>query len=432
MYQPKMELTPEQLSILEGAQGETRAKMMECVVRYGDIFNAKRLLPLTYKTGHLVTSFGISMLTPIYPLMEELIEAGCKAEGGFTADPRPMEFDNCSANPLEKLVFKKIIYGRQEEYEGMLKKVGLLSDDSFSCTCYLPEVGNAPKEGDVIAWAESSAVVYANSVLGAKCNRNSGVLELFMTILGVAPEFGFLTDEGRKADYRVIIRTSKAPEAQILGSAIGMKVMEKVPYIIGLDKFLKQLPDDDTVAYLKDMGAASASNGAVGLYHVDGITPEAKRLGAKLIKDNAIEYVIDDAEIERVYKSYPIMWKHKDKAPQRAFIGCPHLSYKQLVDWTNKLEAGLKDTGRKKLTCYTVLTAAPAVVKKFKATPDYDRLLATGAHLASICPLMYADNPLCGMKRLITNSNKLRTYTFARYAKDEELLSILVGKERIK
>lgn len=429
MYEPKMELTPEQKAILEGKEGQTKAKMMECLVRYGDVFGAKRLAPLTYKTGHLVTSFGISMLTTIYPLMDELIASGLKAEGGFTVDPRPMEFENCSANLLEKLVFKKIIYGRQKEYEEMLGKVGLKSKDSFTCTCYLDEVGNAPKKGDVICWAESSAVVYANSVLGAKCNRNSGVLELFGTILGYAPEFGFLTEEGRKADYKVIVKGDSLPEAQILGSAIGMKVMEKVPYIVGLDKFLKPLPDEDTIAYLKDMGAASASNGAVGLYHVEGITPEAKEMGEKLLKEDAKEYLVDEREIERVYKSYPIMWKKKGKAPQRAFIGCPHLSYKQLVDWTDKLESGLKETGRKKLTCYTVLTAAPAVVKKFKATPDYARLMATGAHLASICPLMYADNPLCGAKRLITNSNKLRTYTFAKYAKDAELLNILVGKE---
>lgn len=432
MYQPKMALTPEQLDILSGKQGETKAKMMEVLVRYGDVFGAKRMVPLTYKTGHLVTSFGISMLTTIYPLMDELIEAGLKAEGGFTADPRPMEFASCSANPLEKLVFTKIIYGRQKEYEGMLAKVGLKDKDSFSCTCYLPEVGNIPGKGDVISWAESSAVVYANSVLGAKCNRNSGVIDLFGAILGMVPEFGFLTEEGRKADFRVIVKTTKAPEAQILGSAIGMKVMEKVPYIEGLDRFLKPLPDEDTVAYLKDMGAASASNGAVGLYHVANLTPEAKELGEKLLKEGYQEYVIDDEEIERVYRSYPIMWKKKHKAPQRAFIGCPHLTYKQLCDWTEKFERGLAETGRKKLACYTVLTAAPQVVEKFKKSEHYARLMASGAHLASICPLMYAYNPLCGAKRLLTNSNKLRTYTFARYAKDEELLNILVGKEKIK
>ena len=103
-----------------------------------------------------------------------------------------------------------------------------------TCACYLPQVGNVPKRGDILSWAESSAVVYANSVLGARCNRNSGIIELMGSIAGFVPEFGLLTDDGRKADYVVEVKTSKKPEAQLLGSAVGMKVLEKVPYILSL------------------------------------------------------------------------------------------------------------------------------------------------------------------------------------------------------
>ena len=102
------------------------------------------------------------------------------------------------------------------------------------------------------------------------------------------------------------------PEAQILGSAIGMKVMEDVPYVKGLDKFLGTELTDDVVSYLKDFGAATASNGAVGLYHIENLTPEAKKLKSKIISKDVKTYVIDDAELERVYKSYPVMWKNKD------------------------------------------------------------------------------------------------------------------------
>lgn len=429
MYSPKMKLTKEQEDILAGKQGETKAKLMECLVRYGDIFGADYLSPITHGEGHLVTSFGIKMLTPIYPMMDELIKAGLKVPEGFTADPRPMDFANVKASPLEKLVFKKFMYSNQKSYEEQLRKVGLVNQDAFSCTCYLPEIGNTPKRGDVISWAESSAVVFANSVLGAKCNRNSGVLELFSEILGYAPHFGFLTDEGRKASWKIIIKTSKLPEAQILGSAVGMKVLQDVPYLVGLDKYLKKLPDEDTVAYLKDFGAATASNGAVGLYHIEGITPEAIDFGKSLLKPNYQEYVIDDKEIERVYKSYPIMWKHPNKKAYQCFIGCPHLTYKQLCDWTDKLVAGLKESGHSKLVIRTVFTTSPQVAMKFKKTPKYAELMGTGAHLSSICPLMYADNPLCGKRRLMTNSNKLRTYTFSRYYKDEDVLAKIVGKE---
>jgi hypothetical protein len=204
-----------------------------------------------------VTSFGITMLKPIYPLMDELIKAGLKAPEGFTVDPRPIDYANVKCNPIEKLVFDKFMYSKQESYEKQLQAIGLKDTNGFTCTSYLPEIGNTPKEGDVLSWAESSAVVFANSVLGAHCNRNSGVLEMFGMLLGYAPEFGFLTAEGRKATWKVIVKTTTKPEAQILGSAVGMKVLTEVPYVEGLDPYLKPLPDEDTVAYLKDFGAAT-------------------------------------------------------------------------------------------------------------------------------------------------------------------------------
>lgn len=427
MAKYKMELTPEQQAVLDGREGETKAKVMETLVMFGDIFGATKLVPVTHKQGHLVTSFGIGLLKPLFSTMDKLIAAGLKAEGGFSVDPRPLDYANVKCNPLEKLVFNKILYSKQEMYENQMRKVGLTGSSKFTCACYLDEVGNLPKKGDVLSWAESSAVVYANSVLGARCNRNSGMLDLFGSIVGYVPYFGLLTDEGRKATWKVYVKTSKKPEAQVLGSAIGMKVMEDVPYVYGLDKFLGGELTDDAKAYLKDFGAATASNGAVGLYHIDNLTPEAKELGEKLLAENCKEYVIDDAELERVYKSYPVMWKDKEKEGNLCFIGCPHLTYSQLVDWTDKITAALKAAGRKKVVVRTVLTTAPDVAAKFKKTGKYAALTATGATLTSICPLMYTNNPLTKMHRIMTNSNKLRTYSAARYYRDEEILAKIAG-----
>jgi len=429
MYEPKMQLTEGQRNILLGKEGEIKAKIMETIVMFGDMFEAPRLVAVTHHDGHLVTSFGIGLLKPLFKTMDRLNEAGIKTIGKFTVDPRPLDYENVKCNILEKLVFSKILYSQQKRYEEQLHKVGLRDANAFSCACYLDEVGNIPKYGDILSWAESSAVVYANSVLGARCNRNSGMLDLFGSIIGFVPEFGFITDEGRKASWKVIIKTTKVPEAQILGSAIGMKVMEDVPYVIGLDKFLGTAINDDVQGYLKDFGAATASNGAVGLYHIDNLTPEAKKLGMALIKENAKEYVIDDAEIERVYKSYPVMWKKKDKQGNLVFIGCPHLTFKQFNSWTDKVVNGLKETGRKKVRVRTIMTSAPDVVAKFKKTPKYQELINTGVKVSSICPLMYTNNPLTKTRRIITSSNKLRTYSIARYYKDEEILNYIVGKE---
>ena len=427
MIDYKMELTQEQIDILEGKKGDTLRKMMETLVLFGDIFGAKRMVPVTHKEGHLVTSFGIPLLRPLFKTMEEINKEGLKAEGGFTCDPAPFDYENVKCNLLEKVVFNKILYGKQEEYTEQMLKAGLVDKDSFSCTCYLEECGNRPKKGDILSWAESSAVVFANSVLGARCNRNSGMLDLFGSIIGYVPEFGLLLDENRKATWIVEVKTSKVPEAQILGSAIGMKVMEEVPYIKGLDRFIGSELDHENEAYLKDMGAASASNGAVGLFHVENLTPEAKESGENLISPNAKKYIIDDTEIDRVYKSYPNMWKKKDANPEITFIGCPHLTYYQLKSWCENIVKSLKDRSKNKVNGQVILTSAPKVKAKFIKENEslYKEAYDYGVRLSSICPLMYTNNPLVHGKAILTNSNKLRTYSMARYFKDDEILELI-------
>ena len=421
-----MKLTQEEKSILAGAQGETMAKIMKTVVDFGDVFGATKLVPLTH-ASHFVTSFGIGLLKPLFRTMDEIIDAGIKTKEPFTVDPRPIDYKNVKCNLINKLVFSKIMYKEQKRYEEQLKKIGLKDEKSFTCTCYFEEVGNLPKKGDILGWAESSAVVYANSVLGARCNRNSGMLDLFSAIIGKVPEFGLLTDEGRKADWIIDIQTSKLPEAQILGSAIGLKVMEDVPYVKGLDKFLGDELTDDVKAYLKDFGAATASNGSVGLYHIDGLTPEAKELGKKLIKKEAKVYTITDKELEKVYKSYPILWKNLNSKPSLCFIGCPHLSYSQLQSWSKDILEGLQKTGRKKVTVRTILTTSPQIADKFRTTDQYKKLTKAGVKVSSICPLMYTNNPLAGKKPIITSSNKLRTYSASRFYKNDDILSIITG-----
>ncbi|HMM32343.1 MAG TPA: aconitase X, partial [Clostridia bacterium] len=147
--------------------------------------------------------------------------------------------------------------------------------------------------------------------------------------------------------------------------------------------------------------------------------------GAALIQENARVYVIDDAELERVRRSYPTIWKDAEAEPKLCFIGCPHLSLTQLTDWTEKIEGGLLAQKRKKVDIPTVVTAAPAVMDAFEKTPYAERLKKTGVVTLSICPLMYMNNPLCGKMPVITNSNKLRTYTSARYHTDEEVLKLI-------
>ena len=422
-----MILTPEQQALLDGARGETMAKVVKTLVMYGEAFDAERMVPVTSEYGHTVISFGLKVLGPVYDLYQKLLDEGLLSGQKFTADPRPLD-KHVPSSLLDDIVFKKIMYTDQARYEKQLEDLGLLGEDSYTCTSYLPEVGNVPREGDVLSWAESSAVVYANSVLGARCNRNSGIIELMGSVAGFVPEFGLLTDEGRKADWIIEVRCQKRPEAQLLGSAIGMKVMEDVPYVKGLDRWLGTDLNEDATTYLKDFGAACASNGAVGLYHIENLTPEAKRLGERLIREDAKVYVIDDAELARVKASYPVVWKNPDAAPELCFVGCPHMTLRQLTEWTKAVTARLKENGLRKVTVKTVFTASTAVIKSFEKTPYAKKLRRAGVVVSYICPLMYMNNPLCKKKAVITSSNKLRTYTSARYYTDAEILDLITTK----
>ncbi len=183
------------------------------------------------------------------------------------------------------------------------------------------------------------------------------------------------------------------------------------------------------VMYGEAFGAASASNGSVGLYHVENLTPEAVELGESLIKENAKTFVIDDAEIARVKASYPVTWKDEEGAPEIAFAGCPHFSCDQLLDWTGRLEEGLKRHGREKVTVPTIFCAAPDVRAHFENEypEEAGKLKKMGVTVSGLCPLSYTSNPKTENSRIITASNKLRYYSKARFFDEAELVEIITG-----
>jgi len=425
MTEIKLKLTPAEQAILDGKQGEVLAKAMKSIVVYGEAFGADHLVDIV-GDQHFVTSFGANTIKPYFRMMDELIDAGLKTQNPFTVDPRPIEYESVNVNPILKLVFK-LVFGKQADYEKQLTALGLKNKNAFTCTCYFPEVGNTPKRGAMLAWSESSAVVYANSVLGARTNRNSAGIDVLCAILGKAPCFGFLTDEGRKATWKIEVKTSSRPNAQLLGSAIGLKVMEAVPFISGLDKFLGKELTPEVEAFLKDMGAATASNGAVGLYHVEHITPEAKDLGEKLLTPGYKTYVIDDAELERVHTSYPILWKDLNVVPKRIFIGCPHLNRYQLDGWIKRIESALKKQGLTRTIMPVALSTPPDIADIYRSNPAMKaKLEAMNVSITTICPLMYMNNPLAAKDPIATNSNKLRTYSTARFFLDDEIVELMV------
>ena len=422
--QPKMKLTPEEQEIFDGKKGPLLQKALKTVVSYGEWFGAEKLVDLEGPI-HMALSWGSGAIEPFLDIYEKFIDEGIKTYRPFTANPTPMDHERLNPGPEHRKVFDET-YSNQDRLTEVLLKLGLIDRDSFSCASYLPEAGNTPKRGDYLAWTESSAINYANSVLGAKTNRNSIGVDMMCNLLAKAPVFGLLTDEGRKGKWLIDVRTTKMPRGMLLGSAIGLKVLEDVPYIAGIDKFLEELNEEQKISYLKDMGAATASNGAVGLYHVEGITPEAKEQGRDLLVDNYQTYVIDDAELDRIYDGYPDLWK-KGEAPTQIFVGCPHFTVDQLRWCSEKLEAGLKKAGITTPALPTYLFAGKKVTDAFvKRYPKEAKVLEdAGVIIAHNCPVMYLQTPSMGEIPTITSSNKCRVYSIARFFFDESLMHII-------
>ena len=139
-----MYLTDEQQAILNGAKGETMAKVMKTLVMYGDTFGADKMVPVTSQHNHLVTSFGLKMMKPVFELMQQLIDAGAISKQTFSVDPRPLD-KNVPANFLQNFIFNNFMYSTQESYEKQLQQLGLMDEDAFTCACYLDQVGNKPQ-----------------------------------------------------------------------------------------------------------------------------------------------------------------------------------------------------------------------------------------------------------------------------------------------
>lgn len=375
-------------------------KITDVLLNYGKVYGSERMVEC--KSCHFVTSCGLRFVKSMFNILQSLVDAGLKCKVPLTANPRPLD---AKAYPLLERVVGGYLYGKQSYLESLLLDLGLIGRDAFTCTPYY--IGNKPSFGDVLAWAESSAVIYANSVLGAKTNRNSAIIELFSGVLGQTPEFGLLLDENRKASWLVEVKTTSRPNWFVLGSFIGKTVLEDVPYIVGLDRW-------DVKEYeLKDMGAAMASWGAVGLFHAENVTPEACEKGFKLLKNNYRKLVVDDQSLKEMEA---LMKKGVQAAkPDLIVIGCPHLSKEQIAEWARRLEG-------RRFTRRTLMLAAPDLVKEVRASRDFTRLREAGVYLTSICPLMFTNIPTSRRLKIATNSGKLAYYSHAVFYHDFQIL----------
>jgi len=422
-----IELTDEEREILGGNRGEMLQKVMETVVQYAEALGAKRLVDIE-GPGHFVIPWASPGIAPPLEMLDELAEAGLETMHPFTLDPcSPLDFEPLDLTEAQQ---KQVLemYKDQVSYDRRLLQLGLRDPDAYTCNPYVPEVGNTPGEGTILAWSESACAVFANSVLGARTNRNGAIMDLLSNLVGKTPLTGLLTDEGRRATRLVRVDTAELPNPQLLGAALGRLVLADVPYIVGLDRFLGPGLNDATRDYLQEMGAGCATYGAVGLYHVANITPEAVAQGRDLLETQLTAEVIDDRVLGDLMASFPKLWACAGARPERCFIGCPHLSLKQMKWWSENIHNSLEANGRNRLAVDTLICTAPGVLEEFKTdVVAHDRLIDAGVKLGVTCPETLFEGGVIGDAKVVTNSTKLRAYAPALFFPDDVLLEIMVS-----
>ena len=429
LYQ--MPLTKEEQAIMDGKKGPELAKVMKIVVAHGNAFGAEKLVDLG-GAPHSSLFTGQDYLLPVIDMLQDCADAGLKAYAPYTVNPRCYDVYNVQNNETDmRIIYEG--YKVQRNLDWVHAQLGAPDLNYRSCACYLDEVGNKPPPGTYVAWAESSAVNYGNSALGLRTNRNASGMEMLCAILGKAPLFGLMTDEGRMSSWLVEIKTSEEPDWGVIGTAIGLKVVDANPYITGLEKYLGDEVTNDNMHLLKKMGSATAAAGAVGLYHVENVTPDAKQKGRKLLMKGYQTYVIDDAEQARVLANFPVEFKDRPEKPTTCFIGCPHNTYHELVTWGKNVTEAVEKRGLKTAAIPTVLFCSNVVRDHLVEEQPLlvGAMKRAGMKFTNMCTVSYA-----GMKGFsermyaVTNSPKTRNYyPFVRYLTDDVLIDVICTGE---
>jgi predicted aconitase len=380
-----MKLNPEEQAILDGTQGWAAQKAMEILTALGKIYGAEKLIPVTSVqiSGVSYANLGEAGLH----WLAEMADGGGHAQVLTTLNPAGMDIENWQA-----LGISAEFAENQQRVLDAFARMNVIT--TASCTPYL--IGNTPHFGENIAWAESSAVCYANSVLGARTNREGGPSALAASLTGRTPEYGYHLNDVRLPTVTMVVETAVDENSDFgaLGKVIGEKVQEsgggRVPYIRGIPSA--------SVEYLKSFCASVATYGGVALFHMEGNTPEAKSVTPP--KD---EILITLAEIQQARES---MIDTVSSEVDFVSLGCPHLSIKEIARIAELL------AGKQVTKEFWITTARPT--KLIADMMGYtDVIEAAGAKFAADTCCVVA--PIKGrFQALATDSAKACYYAYSK------------------
>ncbi len=377
-----MYLSKEEERILDGEMGEWRRKAMQILVTLGDVFGAERLIPI--RSAHIS---GVSYKTlgdePIR-FLEDLSELGARTAVDSTLNPcgfdlqRPDEMGTPDyvREPQMRIV---------RTYESM----GI--DPALTCTPYYIRKRIL---GEHLAWAESSAIVYSNSVLGCRTNREGAPSSLASALVGKTPLYGFHLDENRLPQVHVKVNVGQLERHQFgaLGLLVGKLVADAVPLISGLEN-----PSLDD---LKAAGAGMAASGMVTMFHAEGVTPEYK-MGLPWKEGRPTDLVeVDERSLKKQVDDLS-----SAEEPDLAFFGCPHCSVKEIQE-VAKLVAGRRVAKGKKLWVCT----SRAILDAPRVSTYVSEIEAAGGRVfADTCVVVTWLREM-GVETVVTNSAKAATY----------------------
>ncbi len=368
-----MQLTDSEQKMLSGAEGYAVKKSMEILVALGEIFGAKSLIgvgsvQVAGVSYHNLGDAGLEFL-------DELARDG-KVKVLTTLNPAGMDLEN-----WQQLGISPEFAEKQNLVIEAFQKMGIL----VSCTCTPYLIGNLPLYGEHVAWSESSAVTFANSVLGARTNREGGPSALAAAFVGKTPNYGLHLDENRLPDVHVQVNTqlTKLSDWGALGYAIGKKAENKIPYITGI----KAAELDE----LKSFCASVVTYGAKPLFYMKGITP-----GAELQKEPKESVVVEQSDLRNAYDNI----NDEVSEIELVCVGCPHCSIKEISQIAKLLE------GKKVAETTELWVATSRTAKQLADKRGYTQTIeAAGGKFA--CDTCMAVAPLKGrFKSLATTSAK--------------------------
>lgn len=380
-----MQLTKEAQAMLDGTQGRATQKAMEILATLGAIYGAERLIPVTsvQVAGVSYANLGEAGLA----FLSEMAEGGGRARVLTTLNPAGMDIEN-----WKNLGIEADFAENQRRVLEAYERMNIIA--AATCTPYL--IGNTPHFGEHIAWAESSAVCYANSVLGARSNREGGPSALAASLTGLTPEYGYHLDAYRQPTLGIHVESGLGENAdfgafgKVLGERLEKSGGRRVPYIQGIASA--------SVENLKSLCASLATNGGVTLFHIAGITPEASRF---VPPDE--QMVIEEEDIQKARES---MSDADSTEIDFVSLGCPHLSIKEIARIAELLE------GKQVVKEFWITTARPT--KAIADRMGYTAVIeAAGARFAADTCCVVA--PIAGRFRaLATDSAKACYYASAK------------------